>query len=135
MNIKKWVVVLFVLASAGLLFSGYLSGTKLFSGSCAFGEACPYFLGYPACYYGFAMYLIMFIATGAALLKRLDFGTTVKTVLAVSAVGFIFSGSLTLGEGIWSTCFYGLLFYLALGIVSFGALRRSARPPVTNLPQ
>lgn len=49
---------------AGLLFSGYLSTQELF-GSCSAG--CPIVdpsstvLGYPACFYGFFMYLAIVI--------------------------------------------------------------------------
>ena len=53
------VRLLLALSIAGLLFSGYLSSYRFFSDTCAFNEPCPYFLGYPACYYGFAMFLIM----------------------------------------------------------------------------
>jgi hypothetical protein len=64
LRMKALIVILLALASAGLLFSGYLSAVNLFSGTCAFNETCPYFLGYPACWYGFAMYLIIFLVTG-----------------------------------------------------------------------
>ena len=59
-----------LLTLAGVLFSGYLSGVKFISDTCAFNEGCPYFLGYPACYYGFLMFSIMFIATLVAKFKN-----------------------------------------------------------------
>jgi len=45
---------------AGLLFSGYLSYSELFSKTCPFG-GCSNLLGIPVCIYGFMMYLIVFI--------------------------------------------------------------------------
>lgn len=52
------------IGTAGLLFSGYLSVQELFD-SCSAG--CPVIdpsstvLGYPACFYGFIMYLAIVI--------------------------------------------------------------------------
>src|ERR1019366_10609833 len=74
---KSLVVILFILASAGLLFSGYLSAVNLFSHTCAFNESCPFFLGYPACFYGFAMYLVMFFVTGLGVLGRVRCGQSI----------------------------------------------------------
>ena len=119
------------LAFAGLLFSGYLSGVKLFTDTCAFGEGCPYFLSYPACYFGFAMYCAMTILL---LLSRFGVAaqrTVLRVVLLISALGILFAGYFTLGElpqlasdGLQAyllglpTCAYGLVVYLALFGVS-----------------
>ena len=89
---KKLIISLFVLATAGLLFSAYLSGVKLFTGSCAFNESCPYFLGFPACWYGFAMYFVMFIATGMALLGKSEIKKVTLTDAIVSLLGILFAG-------------------------------------------
>ncbi len=43
-----------------MLFSGYLSYGELFKKSCYMG-GCSLVAGYPACVYGFVMYLIVFI--------------------------------------------------------------------------
>jgi len=123
--------ILLGLAFAGLLFSGYLSGVKLFTDTCAFGEGCPYFLGYPACYFGFVMYLAMTILL---LLPRFGVAaqqTVLRAVLLISALGILFAGYFTLGElpllasaGMRAyllglpTCAYGLVVYLALFGVS-----------------
>ena len=65
---------MFSLGLAGILFSGYLSAIKFFSATCAFNEPCPYFLGYPACYFGFGMFLIIFASAWLGQLKNiLDF--------------------------------------------------------------
>jgi hypothetical protein len=130
---RQKVLTLFILASAGLIFSGYLSGVKLISGSCALNEPCPYFLGYPACWYGFAMYLAMFIVTAVALANDKHATIAIKADLAISFVGILFAGNFVLQEierstvtgtlGL-STCVYGLIFYIAIFIVSGIAIWR-----------
>lgn len=52
-----------IIAIAGMLFSGYLSYTELFRGTCAIGGGCSNIGGIPTCLYGFVMYLIVFIIT------------------------------------------------------------------------
>jgi len=58
-----WIV--FAIAIAGMLFSGYLSYGELIAKSCyatALGMgACTQVVGLPACIYGFVMYTIVFI--------------------------------------------------------------------------
>jgi hypothetical protein len=63
----KGLIILFVLASAGPRSPETSQCRKLFSGMCAFDESCRYFPGYPACWYGFAMYLIMVHVAGFGL--------------------------------------------------------------------
>ena len=128
------IITLFILASAGLLFSGYLSATKLLSGTCAFNEICPYFLGSPACWYGFAMYLVMFGATAWALARARATGDAIATTAVVSVLGILFAGTFVVQEIVQSkitgtlglsTCAYGFIFYIAIFIVSFSALRNA----------
>jgi hypothetical protein len=132
---KALIVLLFVLVSAGLLFSGYLSAVNLFSGTCAFNESCPYFLGYPACWYGFAMYLIMFLVTGLGLLGTSGAKNVFLVDAVVSICGIFFAGTFVVQEflrsritgslGI-STCTYGLVFYVLILIISLiGNMRTS----------
>ncbi len=131
---KPWVVALMVLMSAGLIFSGYLSATKLVSGSCAFNEPCPYFLGYPACWYGFVFYLAMLAVTLFAWFRRIRLATALRTDAIISFVGIIFAGSFVVGElsrsaviGVLglSTCTYGLIFYVAIFAVALMALGKA----------
>ncbi|MGC9605161.1 MAG: hypothetical protein ABSF56_00140 [Minisyncoccia bacterium] len=127
------------LSIAGLLFSGYLSGVKLMTNSCALGESCPYFLGYPACLYGFAMYLIMTVAAIWALAVPAERARNPLTTIAtVSFLGIIFAGSFVVQEvSSWiglghiipytlglPSCAYGLVFYIAIFVVSVLSLRR-----------
>lgn len=51
-----------IISIAGLLFSGYLSYSEIFKRFCALGT-CSAVVGVPACVYGFAMYLVLFIVS------------------------------------------------------------------------
>lgn len=133
---KRWIYTIFILSWLGLLFSGYLSAVKLFSNSCAFNEPCPYFLGYPACWYGFGMYLVMFVATGLGALRKIRSTVALGIDVAVSAIGVVFAGSFVYQEIVnstvtgvlgLSTCAYGLIFYVAIFVISIYALRKSDR--------
>jgi hypothetical protein len=75
MSFKKTVQVIFFIAIAGVLFSGYLSYKELFveegcgRGALSCGRASD--VGpLPACVYGFVMYLIVLILSGLSLLKN-----------------------------------------------------------------
>jgi hypothetical protein len=54
------LIVILILAIAGMLFSGYLSYSELFSATCKIG-GCVTVGSLPACFYGFIMYLALFI--------------------------------------------------------------------------
>lgn len=135
---KQITTILFVLLVAGLMFSGYLSAVKLFSDTCAFNESCPYFLGYPACWYGFAMYLAMFVIAIASIkgkMPRRDI-FTINSIIAFA--GVIFAGRFFVQElmdssatGVLglSTCAYGFIFYvLILGTTLLGRRKLSQLP-------
>ena len=133
---RSWIYTLLILATAGLAFSGYLSAVKLFTGACALSEPCPYFLGYPACWYGFAMYLVMFIVTAFAAIGPLRASAAFMTDLFVSAIGIDFAGNFALGEFLngsvtgklgLSTCVYGLIFFVAIFVISTLAAKRTHR--------
>ncbi len=128
---KKENMVL-LLGMGGLLFSGYLAGTKFFTDTCAFGEACPIFLGLPACYFGFFMFLAIF---GTALLRycnKVNAEKANEVILTVSGVGILFAGYFTLlelpllfNEGLTAyvlglpTCALGFIFYIITFILSY----------------
>ena len=61
--------IVFVISVIGILFSGFLSYEEIFRKSCAIG-GCSYVLGFPACVYGFFMYLIVFIVSLSGLYSR-----------------------------------------------------------------
>lgn len=125
---------LFGIALAGLIFSGYLGGTKLFTGTCALNETCPYFLGYPACFFGFLMYLVITLFAGLLLWGKVQSRTALNGILMVSLLGVLFAGYFTVGElpvlfeqGLSAyvlglpTCALGLVMYVALVILSVRA--------------
>jgi uncharacterized membrane protein len=127
------------LSAAGTLFAGYLSGVKLFSGSCAFSEPCPYFLGYPACWFGFALFLTLLALSLFGLFGKFRATEAARWIVNVSAVGTVFAGSFVVKEVFgWfrygftpygfglPTCVYGLVFYAALLVLAARELRRPA---------
>jgi uncharacterized membrane protein len=123
---------IFVLGVAGVLFSGYMSGVKFFSKTCAFNETCPYFLGHPACYYGFAMFLAIMIFAGLLVWRKIKENQALNIIIAISLLGILFAGYFTMGElpllfkngfsayvfGL-PTCGLGLIFYIAVFVFSY----------------
>ena len=123
--------IILAFSVAGLLFAGYLSAIKLFNNTCAFGETCPYFLGYPACYYGFVLYALLTILGAFLVWERIEEKKILNAVLGVSFLGILFAGYYTLGElpllfergfsayffGL-PTCALGLIFYVAIFVLS-----------------
>ncbi len=120
---------------AGVLFSGYLTASKIFAGSCPLTEGCPNFLGYPACIYGLAMFAVLLAVSVLLLKKRPDAGRNklLKTAMAVSALGILFSGYFSYqeifypacpgGKCVYSllmpSCIYGLAMYLAIFLKAY----------------
>ncbi len=118
---------LLLLTLGGSLFAGYLAGDKLFNDNCTIGASCAYWLGYPTCYYGFALFATMLVLSTLFVLtnKRMY----AKYISIVAMLGVIFSGYFSVVEiaplvsagalnlaGIPS-CTYGLVgFIIALCI-------------------
>ncbi|HEU0085550.1 MAG TPA: hypothetical protein VFQ59_01155 [Candidatus Paceibacterota bacterium] len=132
--IKNKFKLMYVFIIAGLLFSGYLGAVKLFTNTCAFNESCPYFWGYPACWYGFGMYFLMFVIVSLALLGQMSEKLAVKITLVVSFFGILFAGSFSFRELLdsqitgplgLSTCAYGLIFYLLIFIWTLLLLKKT----------
>jgi uncharacterized membrane protein len=133
---RKLEYALFVLGIGGVLFSGYLSAVKFFTETCAFNESCPYFLGFPACYFGFLMFTIIALFAGLHVFHLYDGQKANQIVLSTSLLGIVFAGYFTLGElpllmqeGLSAyllglpTCALGLIFYCIVALLSF-RLRR-----------
>ena len=119
--------IAFIVSLIGVLFSGYLSATRLLSSECATREGCVYFFGYPTCFYGFIMFLVLLILTGLALFSKSKYSpkSLMNGVLWVSLLGIIFSGYFIIQELfispvcppdgctlIFPTCVYGFFAYL-----------------------
>lgn len=128
------MIAIFVLCLAGLSFAGYMSGVRYFTNTCALGERCPTFFGYPACYVGFALYLLMTLITLGALRGALAEPGAVLAVRSIAVAGVAFAGFYTLGELptlfrrgfrafilVLPTCAWGLLVYLGIVAATFAA--------------
>lgn len=123
--------LLIVLGFAGLAFAGYMSASKIALGKCAFNETCPYFLGYPACFYGFAMYALITISAIVLISNATIARYALRAIIGVSLAGTIFSGYFALEElpaffklgfkaymlGL-PTCVLGFIFYILIFLVS-----------------
>lgn len=130
--------IVLALGGAGLAFASYLSGVKFFSKTCAFNETCPIFLGLPACYFGFAMFLVITLAALLRVLGKVEREKANLVILVTSFLGILFAGYFTLGElpklfreGLAAyvlglpTCALGLIFYVIIFALSY-KLRHSA---------
>lgn len=128
---RTYLKVTVGLAAAGTAFSGYLSAVRLLTGSCAFNESCPFFLGYPACWYGFAMFASILGVSMAAFSGHWKTESAAKTIGSIALLGTIFAGHFVwaevaawLGAGnasyelVLPTCVYGLVFYAAILVLS-----------------
>ena len=129
----KWTLILSI---GGVLFAGYLSSLKLFVGVCAFGEPCPYFLGYPACYFGFLFFLTMAVTSLFGYFNK-PTKKRIEANFSVSLAGTVFAGYFVAQEIILSieantiityglglpTCVYGLIFYIIILVLSYRQLR------------
>ncbi len=128
---KNFKIFFFLISLAGVLFSGYMSAVKMFSHVCAFGETCPLFLGLPACYFGFAFFLTLFILSLIFAAGKHSNRVMSSWLFFVSLLGVIFSGYFAIEElplffkfgfGAYTfglpTCVLGFLFFAAFFIGS-----------------
>ena len=131
---KNYLKILFVLAAVGALFTGYLSWTVYFTGICGFNEPCPFFLGYPACYVDFAIFLVLLVIAALGWKGVIPMKNTYQASMLFAALGTLFSGRIGIAQLLYSkvnypldvsTCLYGLLFYIAVLWVSAKAMRGS----------
>ena len=60
-NKKLALQIIMGISAVGILFSGYLSYSELFSGVCPVGGCGNSLLGLPVCVYGLIMYTAVFI--------------------------------------------------------------------------
>jgi len=138
MNTNRKIIALVALSMAGLLFSGYLSAVKFFTMACALNEPCPRFLGYPACYFGFGMYIALTILAVLLINNAIRRRVGLASMIAVSFLGILFSGSFTLQElpklfsqglGAYAlglpTCAWGLVFYALIFIIASMSYRQT----------
>ncbi len=120
---------LLAITLGGTLFAGYLAGDKFFNDNCTIGASCAYWLGYPTCYYGFAMFLILFLLSVGYMVT--DNKIHAKLMSIVAMLGVIFSGYFSVVEiaplvssGTFSlssipSCTYGLIGYLIVLYIAY----------------
>lgn len=119
------------LSIAGFLFASYMSGIKFFTQTCAFSEPCPLFLGYPACYFGLAMFALLVLLSAMLFFSKLEEKKALLSVLTISLAGILFAGYFSIKElpllfsegfGVYAlglpTCTLGLIFYILIFILS-----------------
>lgn len=137
MSQGNYLKLMIGLTLAGTLFAGYLSGVKVFTSTCALNEECPYFLGLPACLYGFGMYLLMFVVSVLGFFRKVSVRFVMGALLAVSALGILFAGYFTMPEMVglltgakdWyslglPTCAYGLIFYIVIFLATYRQMKK-----------
>jgi uncharacterized membrane protein len=136
MKKKSYLKTIFIFSLIGVLFSGYLSFTKLFLGSCPLTEGCPTFLGYPACYFGFVFFLALLIFSIISFKNPSN--KNLKIIYYISLLAIIFATYSTIKELLYPsclngicnyslllpTCVYGLIMYIIIFTSSFLALRK-----------
>ena len=132
---RTYLTVAFGLSLGGALFAGYLSLVKFVTQRCAFSEPCPTFLGYPACWFGFALFSTLFVVATFARFGELPPQIAIRLLQGVSLLGILFAGYYTFLEvAAWlatgiarsalvlPTCAYGLIFYLLIFGLSFAII-------------
>lgn len=127
-NFKRFFLII---TMAGVLFSGYMSGVKLISKTCAFGETCPLFLGMPACYIGFILFLSLFLVSLLFVMNRRPVRIISRKFLIISFLGVVYSLNFAIPElprlfqegfrayffGL-PTCVLGSLFFIIIFVGS-----------------
>jgi len=131
-----WVI--FIFSIMGTLFAGYLTVSKLLLGYCPLTEPCPIFLGYPACVYGFVLYLAMLAMSAFALFSKkvASRHSLSSAIFWVSLIGVLFALYSTYQEVYFicpqgchyslgmPTCVYGLVMYIIILVTSVIAQKR-----------
>lgn len=120
MKTNKIIKTSLIFSIIGVLFSGYLTISKLVLGVCPLKESCPYLFGYPVCIYGLIMFTILMISSFTlAYINNKD-----KLALAllkyVSILGILFSAYYAYQELFMLTCPGGCVYALGLPTCVYG---------------
>jgi len=121
--------IIFIFSLIGFLFSGYMTFSDIVLGYCPMKEGCPLIFGYPACLYGFALFLMLLI-TSIFLLNK-ESKRHIQIIFWISLVGVLFAAYSSVIEIFFTkcigkceytmilpTCIYGLIMYLVIFIKS-----------------
>jgi uncharacterized membrane protein len=124
---KALIKTSLVFSIIGVLFSGYLTFTKLVLGVCPLRESCPFLWSYPVCLYGLIMFFTALVASIALLCVHANDRFAFEVLRIISAVGVLFSlyyvyqeifvikcvGGCVYSLGI-PTCIYGFFMFLVI---------------------
>ncbi|MBM3282549.1 MAG: hypothetical protein FJY86_04400 [Candidatus Diapherotrites archaeon] len=128
MNTKDIPKYILLVALAGVLFSGWLTYTKVITGNCPLREGCPYLLGLPTCVYGFIIFGTILVLTYLWHSNAKKYKGNLEWISRVALFGILFSGyysfielmdpSCPIKPCVYSlllpSCVYGLVMYVVV---------------------
>lgn len=100
-NIPKYILVV---ALAGVLFSGWLTYSKVIAGTCPLTEGCPILFGLPTCVYGFIMFGAIMVLAYLLMSNAKKYAGNVKWISSVALFGILFSGYYSFIEIMYPSC-------------------------------
>ncbi|MEK6902232.1 MAG: hypothetical protein AABX02_01430 [archaeon] len=103
---------IFLLSLTGFLFAGFLTYSKLTTGTCPLTEGCPYLLGLPVCVYGLVLFGIILAMSILHDTQRNNM--SLSWIRWVSLFGVAFSGYYAVNELLFPSCFIGPCTYTLL---------------------
>ncbi|MEK6971043.1 MAG: hypothetical protein AABW68_05160 [archaeon] len=120
-----------LLSLAGFLFAGYLTYSKVITGTCPLTEGCPYLFGLPTCVYGALFFGILLLASIIHHLHKTQ--KYQKVIQWVSVAGILFSGYYSIQEIFFPSCIiqpctyslvlpscvYGLVLYALIAYLAW----------------
>jgi uncharacterized membrane protein len=132
MNNKTILKTSLIFSIIGVLFSGYLTISKLVLGVCPLKESCPFLFNYPVCLYGLIMFVTLLLATITLLYIDAKDKLAQQVLKYISILGILFStyyiyqeifvltcpGGCVYSLGI-PTCIYGLVMYIVSTICAW----------------
>jgi len=132
MNNKIILKTALIFSIIGVLFSGYLTISKIVLGVCPLKESCPFLFNYPVCLYGLILFTTLLLAIITLTYIDANDKLANKILKYTAIVGILFSGYyvyqevfvLTCPGGcVYSlgipTCIYGLIMYLVIAVCAF----------------
>jgi uncharacterized membrane protein len=119
MNTKNNLLTALFLSIAGVLFAGYLTVTKLITGTCSFGESCPFLWNHPVCIYGLIIFFTVMISIISLLITPSD-RLARRYLLYSSILGVLFSAYYSYQEVFNPICGNACIYKLGLPTCIYG---------------
>lgn len=110
--VQKTLLLVLLFSVVGALFSGYLTFSILFGDGCPLQEPCPLFLGWPACAFGFDLFILSLLAGVVLLFKRRE--KVIWFLIVVTLAGVLFSGYFSVLELVSPSCIGECVYELGL---------------------